>query len=147
MNTMMILTPPCLCHRIMIPFNNNNNNLKSRFLALSETSLRAPNQPWPPLTVTLIEVAGKVLAVILVSFPNWLEWEWVGDPDLLSHWPSTKISIADLMRRQKIDQHYKIISNLKSAPQTWWRRRQRDGGRESFTFPPAGAKVEINKLA
>ena len=39
----------------------------------------------------------------------------------------------------------RIILNLKFAPQTWWRRRQRDGGRESFTFPPAGAKVEIDR--
>ena len=35
------------------------DNLNPRFLARSETSLRAPGQPWPPLTVTLIEVAGE----------------------------------------------------------------------------------------
>ena len=35
------------------------DNLNPRFLARSETSLRSPGQPWPPLTVTLIEVAGE----------------------------------------------------------------------------------------
>ena len=66
-----------------------------RFLAMSETSLRAPGQPWPPLAVTLIEVAGGVI---------------------------TLVTLVNLL-------------------QTWWRIRQRDGGRGSFTFQPAWDQV------